>query len=374
MIALLPLAQQQEAIAAGRITPEGLLAATLDRARRFAEFRAYAALASPTAFAPGPLTGAVLAVKGNIPVAGLPHTEGSAAFRGRIARADADAVARLRGAGAVVAGMATLSELAMYAAENPVEPMGLNPWDPARTAGGSSTGCGVAVALGLASLGLGTDSGGSVRNPALHGGVVGFKPSLGAWGYGGVPVYAPSLDTLGLIGRRVDCVARGAAVLGTAEAPAAPCLLVPQALVDGACDAPTRALFAAALARLREAGMALVVAAVPGWAAADAACGVISLAEGGAALGRLPGDAPIGAHLRARIMAAARLPGPARPGRRRSAPRHGRWIAPPFPACWSRRAPMPAGRRPPGCGRPWPRRGRKPAPRMPRRRWRWAAT
>ncbi|SFK28067.1 amidase [Falsiroseomonas stagni] len=266
-----------------------------------ARFRAFShRVAAPDAPAPGPLQGVTLAVKGNIPVAGLPWTEGSAVFATRIATTDAACVARLKAAGAVVVGMTTLSEMAMYAPDNAAEPMGLNPFDVTRTAGGSSTGSGVAVALGQAVLGLGTDSGGSVRNPALHGGVVGFKPSLHAWDYGGVTQPAPSLDTLGLIARDVATLARGAAVLGTPPGRARPCLLVPTHLVKASADAATRALFAAALDRCREAGIETIEAEIPLWREADAACGVISLAEGGAWLDRLPADAPIGPRLVAR--------------------------------------------------------------------------
>ena len=298
---LLPIADQRG------LDATSLVAQTRSRAATFARFRAFSSMAAPSVPGEGPLAGVTLAVKGNIAVAGMPHTEGSAAFRHRVARHDAAAVAMLRCAGAVPLGMATLSEMAMYAPDNAAEPLGLNPWDVTRTAGGSSTGCGVAVALGLAALGLGTDSGGSIRNPALHCGVVGFKPSLGAWDYAGATKPAPSLDTLGLIGRCVDCVARGAAVLGTMPGAARPCVLVPKQLVAASCDAATRALFAAALARLREAGILIIEAEIPLWREADAACATVSLAEGGAWLDALPLDAPIGPRLKARRIAARAL-------------------------------------------------------------------
>ena len=82
--------------------------------------------------------GLSLSVKGSIPVAGLPWTEGSAIFADRVAAKDATVVARARSAGTVVLGTTTLSELAMYGVDNPFEPMGLNPWNVRRTAGGSS--------------------------------------------------------------------------------------------------------------------------------------------------------------------------------------------------------------------------------------------
>src|SRR5688500_15570594 len=108
-------------------------------------YRAFSHVAPPAEpQARGPLGGLAVSVKGNLPVAGLPWTEGSGLYAGRIAPRDAAIVARARAAGGVVVGTTTLSELAMYGVTNPFEPMGLNPWNVARTAGGSSTGAGVA--------------------------------------------------------------------------------------------------------------------------------------------------------------------------------------------------------------------------------------
>src|SRR5688572_30842625 len=154
----------------------------------------------------GALHGIAVTAKGSIPVAGLRWTEGSPIYAGRIAGRDAAIVARARAAGGVVLGTTTLSELAMYGVENPFEPMGLNPWDPARTAGGSSTGAGVAAALGMGQVHIGTDSGGSIRNPACHCGVVGFMPARGALTLAGQPLHVPSLTTVGLIAKTVGDV------------------------------------------------------------------------------------------------------------------------------------------------------------------------
>ncbi len=241
----------------------------------------------------GPLHGVLFTVKGNIPVAGLPWTEGSALFAGRRATHDAAVVARVRAAGALVVGSTTLSELAMYGVTNPFEPMGLNPWAVERTAGGSSTGAGVAAALGFAQVHLGTDSGGSVRNPACHCGVVGFMPGIGGLSLAGKANYTPSLTSVGLIASSADDVRTawqalreaGYRPVGPPDAPVGPRrLLVPRVLVETMCDEATRALFAAACERLSRTGFDLIDADIPGWLEGERAAGIISLAESGAAL------------------------------------------------------------------------------------------
>ncbi len=256
------------------------------------------------------LHGLAVSIKGNIPVTGLPWTEGSAMYRERVATRDAAIVARVRAAGGVVMGTTTLSELAMYGVVNPFEPLGLNPWDVTRTAGGSSTGAGVAAALGMARVNIGTDSGGSIRNPACHCGVVGFMPRIGALTLEGKPNHAPSLSTVGLIARSVADVSLGFGVL----APAAPShvlehgprLLVLRQLIDAMCDAQTQVLFYAALGRLVAAGFTCIDADIPFWLEGERAAGVVSLAESGAALARMDlGRASAG--IRARCAAAARL-------------------------------------------------------------------
>lgn len=258
-------------------------------ARLNPRFRAFSHVApdivAQTANAPrGPLHGVAVTVKGSIPVAGLPWTEGSALYAGRIAERDAAIVARARAAGGVILGTTTLSELAMYGVENPFEPMGLNPWDPERTAGGSSTGAGVAAALGLGELHIGTDSGGSIRNPACHCGVVGFMPARGALTLAGQPLHVPSLTTVGLVGKTVADVERGWEALAErpgARSSGAGKVLVPRKLVDEMCDEETLALFGQALARCE---LEVVEGEVPGWMEGERAAGVVSLAECGVAL------------------------------------------------------------------------------------------
>lgn len=254
----------------------------------------------------GPLHGLAVTVKGSIPVAGLPWTEGSALYAGRVAQQDAAIVARARAAGGVVVGTTTLSELAMYGVENPFEPMGLNPWDPARTAGGSSTGAGVAAALGMGHVNIGTDSGGSIRNPACHCGVVGFMPSRDALSLAGQPLHVPSLTTVGLIGKTVDDVEMAWQAL--AEAPGTPQkpparVIVPRKLIEEMCDDETLTLFDQALTR---SGVQVVEQEIAGWREGERAAGIVSLAECGVALAGMD-LARASEGIRARAANAARL-------------------------------------------------------------------
>ncbi|MFJ1732797.1 amidase [Streptomyces sp. NPDC088254] len=129
----------------------------------------------------GPLAGVPFTVKETTAVEGVPTTMGAARFRDLVAAADAPPVARLRAAGAVPIGHSNIPTLVLAGMHTRSELFGdtVNPWDRSRTPGGSSGGDGVAVATGMAALGLGNDSGGSVRIPASFCGVAGLKPSAG---------------------------------------------------------------------------------------------------------------------------------------------------------------------------------------------------
>jgi Asp-tRNA(Asn)/Glu-tRNA(Gln) amidotransferase A subunit family amidase len=267
-----------------------------------ATYRAFSHFAPESEFRNAGFT---VSVKGNIPVKGLPWTEGSALYADRVAQHDAAVVARARKAGGVVLGTTTLSELAMYGVTNPFEPMGLNPWNVERTAGGSSTGAGVAAALGMAQVNIGTDSGGSIRNPACHCGVVGFMPSIGALPLEGTPNHTPSLSAIGLIARSVpemETAYRALADAGPAPQPARR-LLVLRGLVERMCDDETQALFFAAIAAT---GLEVVEGEIPGWLEGELAAGMVSLYESGQALARMDlSRASEG--IRARAAVAARL-------------------------------------------------------------------
>ncbi|KIF00482.1 indole acetimide hydrolase, partial [Streptomyces sp. RSD-27] len=129
----------------------------------------------------GPLAGVPFTVKETTPVEGVPTTFGVPRFRDLVAAADALPVARLRAAGAIPVGHANMPTLILAGMHTRSELFGdtANPWDPARTPGGSSGGDAVAVATGMAALGLGNDSGGSLRVPAQFCGVAGLKPTTG---------------------------------------------------------------------------------------------------------------------------------------------------------------------------------------------------
>jgi amidase len=157
---------------------------------------------------PGPR----VAVKDCIDVAGLPTTVGCPVIAERAAPAtdDAPVVASARRAGAVIVGKTNLSELC-WSADGINEWSGtpVNPLDARRVPGGSSSGSAVAVATGQADVGYGTDTGGSVRIPAACCGLVGLKTTWGRVPTGGVYPLAPSLDTVGPLGRDVAAVELG---------------------------------------------------------------------------------------------------------------------------------------------------------------------
>ena len=160
-----------------------------------------------------PLAGTVLAVKGNIDVAGLPTTAGCPGYAYRPDR-DAPAVARLRAAGAVVLGSTNLDQFAtgLVGTRSPYGAV-RNALDPALVSGGSSSGSAVAVALGIADLALGTDTAGSGRVPAAFNGIVGIKPTNGSVSTGGVVPACRSLDCVSVFARTLDEAERALALL-----------------------------------------------------------------------------------------------------------------------------------------------------------------
>ncbi|HEU4398042.1 MAG TPA: amidase [Actinomycetota bacterium] len=164
----------------------------------------------------GPLHGVPVAVKDLVDVVGAVTGAGSPKLAGNLAARDAEVVARLRAAGAVVVGKTRTHEFAYGV----LTPGTANPWDLARIAGGSSGGSAAAVAAGLVPAAVGTDTAGSVRIPAACCGVVGFKPSLGRVPAAGVWPLSWSCDHVGSIAGDVAGAALLFAVMAGDPAPA----------------------------------------------------------------------------------------------------------------------------------------------------------
>jgi Asp-tRNA(Asn)/Glu-tRNA(Gln) amidotransferase A subunit family amidase len=234
---------------------------------------------------PGPLGGVPVAVKDLIDQRGLPTTNG-AAFEPRIPDRSASAVDRLEAAGAVIVGRNGLHEWAYgFTSENEHFGPVRNPWDPALSPGGSSGGSGAAVAAGVVPVSIGTDTGGSVRVPAALCGVVGLKTTHGLVPLDGVTPLAPSLDTVGPLGRSVSDVAEAFAVLAASPGyrpvgpvdPAALRIGVPDQWTAGPMDMVTRQAFDAALESIAGAGAIVERVDAPGLAVTEVAAAAVSV-------------------------------------------------------------------------------------------------
>jgi aspartyl-tRNA(Asn)/glutamyl-tRNA(Gln) amidotransferase subunit A len=282
-----------------RLDPEGARAAAVaSDARRAA------------GAARGPWDGVPVAVKDNFVTEGLETTAGSRILQGWIPPYDATVVARLRAAGAVIVGKTRLDEFGMGSStEHTVDGPCRNPWDPTRVAGGSSGGSAVAVAAGIVPVAFGTDTGGSIRQPAALCGVHGLKPTYGRVSRFGIVAFASSLDQVGPFARHAADLAAATALLSGRDLqdattsdrpPPGPRdgldagveglrIGVPEALLAQGLDAEVEASVRGGLAELAAAGAELVPIALPHVEHALSAYYVIATAEASSNLARYDG-------------------------------------------------------------------------------------
>jgi aspartyl-tRNA(Asn)/glutamyl-tRNA(Gln) amidotransferase subunit A len=258
----------------------------------------------------GPLAGVPVALKDNLCARGTPTTCASKILEGWIAPYDADVVTRLRRSGAVIVGKANMDEFAMGSSnENSAYGPVKNPWDLTRAPGGSSGGSAASVASGMAALALGSDTGGSVRQPGSFSGVVAFKPSYGRVSRYGLIAFASSLDQIGPFSRTVRDAARISAVISGHDARDATSVardvpdyeaaldkspkgvrvgVVRSTLGEG-CDAGVRAGIEAAIETLRALGCVIVDVELPTARHAVSAYYIVAPAECSSNLARFDG-------------------------------------------------------------------------------------
>jgi len=320
-------------LAAGKVSSTEATQHLLQRARQHEALGAYLALneeaslaqarAADARLAAGertPLLGVPLAHKDIFVTRDFPTTAGSRMLQGYRSPFDATVVARLAAAGAVTLGKLNCDEFAMGSGnDNSAYGPAHNPWDTARVPGGSSGGSATAVAARLAPAATGTDTGGSIRQPAAFCGITGIKPTYGRCSRYGMVAYASSLDQAGPLARSAaDCATLLTAMAGpdldrdstsldrpaedytanlnqplqgaTAARPLAGLRIgLPQEFFGAGCDAEVLATLRAALAEYEKLGATLVEISLPRTELAIPAYYIIAPAEASSNLSRFDG-------------------------------------------------------------------------------------
>ena len=258
----------------------------------------------------GPLAGVPIAVKDNICVRGMRTTAASKILDRFVPPYEATVVGQLEEAGAVIVGKTNCDEFAMGSSnENSAYGAVKNPWATGRVPGGSSGGSAAAVASGCVPLALGSDTGGSIRQPAAFCGVVGLKPTYGRVSRYGLLAFASSLDQIGPFGRTVTDAALGLSVMAgaderdaTAAREPVPDLTaaltgdvtglrigVPRAILTEGVDDGVRRAFDEALETLRSLGATVVDIALPHAGYAIPVYYLVATAEASSNLARYDG-------------------------------------------------------------------------------------
>ena len=258
----------------------------------------------------GPLAGVPIAVKDNIMTRGIATTAASKMLRTFVPPYDATVITRLEAAGAIVMGKTNCDEFAMGSTtENSAFGPSRNPWNPDHISGGSSGGPAVAVAAGFSPIALGSDTGGSIRQPASLCGIVGLKPTYGRVSRYGLIAFASSLDQIGPMARTAYDAATTLSVLAgpdplDATASQQPCadyvsalsgdirgvrLGVPRRMLEQGVEPAVRGYFDGALETLRARGAELVEIELPHAPFAISTYYVIATAEASSNLARYDG-------------------------------------------------------------------------------------
>jgi aspartyl-tRNA(Asn)/glutamyl-tRNA(Gln) amidotransferase subunit A len=312
----------REAIAAGRLSAEEAcrdaltrIAASNDTLHAFHTIEEDRAIERARALdrqadARGPLHGVPIALKDNMVVRGTITTSGSKILEHYRPPYDATVVEKLEAAGAVIVGKTVCDEFSMGSStENCAFGPAKNPWDVERAPGGSSGGSAVAVAAHMTPLALGSDTGGSIRQPAAFCGIVGLKPTYGRVSRYGLIAFASSLDQIGPLAQSAGDVALCLEAISgsdprdsTAASTPVPSFTaaltgdvrglrigVPRALLESGVDADVLAAFHESVRALESLGAAIVDVALPHTAAAIPTYYLVATAEASSNLARYDG-------------------------------------------------------------------------------------